>query len=169
MEVSAKNLAISSAVLLIAGLAIGRFTLPAKVVTKTQIQVQTQEVVKWQTKYVENQDDHKNTTIIETKKPDGTDVIETHISDSEDTSVNSSSGGSNSTQTSEKETQSKTVTYAKNDWHLNALASPSGDGKLIDGKMSYGGQVERRIMGPFYLGAFGLQNSTFGVSVGVSF
>jgi hypothetical protein len=169
MEVSLKTLIIASTVILVSGLAIGRFTLPAKVVTKTQIQIQTQEVVKVQTQYVQTKDANKDYIRTETKQPDGTIVIKTEIVDksithTDDEKVTNDMKSSNTTVT-----QDKTITFAKNDWHISALASPSGDNKLLNSSLAYGAHVERRIIGPFYLGAFGLSNNTMGLSVGVSF
>lgn len=64
-----------------------------------------------------------------------------------------------------KEKDETTITDIKPQWRVSGLAavSPNTIG------MVYGGQVERRILGPIYVGAFGLTNSTFGINLGIEF
>lgn len=153
----------------IAGLAIGRFTLPAKV----QVKIQEKIVEKVVTKEVEkkNREDRKNkvVVIVETKLPDGTVRKETKIVDRGVVELDYSRNKDSQTETETEKTEEKTVTYAKNDWALSILGGAHIGSGLSDLSPAYGGHVQRRILGPFYLGAFGLSTRTFGGSLGVSF
>ncbi len=169
MEISVKKLAIGGAVILIAGLAIGRFTLPSKVVTKTEVKVETKEVVKWKTKYVKQENKDKETITIETRYPDGRIVKEKRVLDKGVVVVDKTSDGAKEVEKKEERSTETTTTYAKNDWHLSALVSSSNNGEAFSDKVSYGLMLERRIIGPFYLGVFGLSNKTVGAGLGVSF
>lgn len=64
-----------------------------------------------------------------------------------------------------KEKDKTAVTDNKPQWKVSGLAAvnPNTVG------MVYGAQVERRILGPIYVGAFGLTNSTFGINLGIEF
>ena len=170
MEVSVKSLAISSAAILLVGLAVGRFSLPAKVVTKTEIQVVTKEVESKTSDQEIARKSNKDFVRIVTKKPDGTVITETHIIDKSTSKTTEVTQDTTEKDSSTTITQDKTVTYAKNDWHVSGLASPSGDNSFLRGpSIAYGLMVERRILGPFYIGGFGLTNHTIGASLGVTF
>jgi hypothetical protein len=128
--------------LVVLGYGLGRYLQPAKVVTKTQIVTQT--VVH----------DHIHTVTITVTKPDGTKTTTT-------TTDNNS--------VSDKDTQSNSstvTTYSKPDWKVSGLA-----GLQLTNLHSpvYGAEIDKRLLGPIFVGVWGLTNSTAGVSVGLEF
>lgn len=139
-----RTLLILSLVLLLAGYGTGRYLQPAKVEIQKEEVVKEVEVIK------------RDVVVREriVRQKDGTEVTERTTEDK-------------STESSKKEKETKeesTVTNKKPDWRVNAL------GALVPGLVpSYGVQVERRVLGPIHVGAFGLTNSTFGISVGIEF
>lgn len=153
----------------VAGLAIGRFGLPAKVEIKTQEKI----VEKVVTKEVEkkNREDRKNKTvvIIETKMPDGTVRKETRIVDKGVVELDYSKNKDSQSETETEKTEEKTTTYAKNDWALSVLGGADLGQSWKTPTMVYGAHAQRRVLGPFYMGAFGLSSKTFGGSLGVLF
>jgi hypothetical protein len=130
---------------LIVGAAMGRYLTPEKVVTKTVTQIQKVDVV------------HTNVvTITKTiKQPNGT--IETDT-----TTVDKSVDQTNTNTTSET---SKTVTRDNPQWHVSGDFSSSSSLPYY----IYGAKIERRILGPIFLGAFGNANRQFGASIGLEF
>lgn len=142
----------------VVGAAFGRFSLPARVEIKTQTQVVEKVVVQ---KERAKQTD-RTTVIIKTVAPDGTVTERTEIVDK--TKVTSDT---NKTSDSKSDSSSSKVTeYAKNDWFIRAMAK----GQLgVAGPLRYGVGVDRRILGPVYLGVFGYDDKTVGGSVGLSF
>lgn len=141
------------------GLAIGRFSLPAKIVTKT-VTVESDK-----SKSTDNlhQDDHSITTVTETKRPDGTITVVTTKQNNIDTQHNSTTQSS-SMKSSDTE---KTVTYNTNIWSLNVLAkSKASFNEIIP---VYGGQIEYRILGPIKISVMGFSDSTMGVGLGLQF
>ena len=170
MELSKKQLAVGILALFIGGAAVGRFSLPAKVETKIEEKIVVKEVIKWKTQYVKNEQKDKETVIIETHYPDGKIVKETHIVDKGTIVVNKTAEGSKETDKKEETTTEKTVEYANRDWSFAALAAPkksSEGGVSLTSGVDYGLHVQRRVLGPFYLGGFGLTDKTFGASLGV--
>lgn len=127
--------------LVLIGYAFGYYTLPEKVVTKTVTDVKTVTVTQ-----------HDVETVV-VNKPDGT--TETKIIDhstdttkSEDTSVST-----------------KTIENGKPNWKV----SVQGSTKHPELQYFYGAQVERRILGPIFVGAFGNVDKTVGLTVGLEF
>jgi hypothetical protein len=150
-------LCIAGALLL--GGAIGRFTLPAKVVTKTI----TAETDKKQSETDRNTQNHTVITTTTTKKPDGSVV----------TIVTQRNNVVTSSQTKAKETDSKhsetdkTVTYNTSRWFIGALAvSRPFSGTL---GIKYGGEASYRLIGPFRVGVLGVSDGTLGASLGIQF
>jgi len=159
MEISIKTSAIVLAVAVAASFCVGRYSTPSKVVTKTQtVAAQTDDSVT-------NVADDKDETIDKTIEKDGTIKEEIHITDKTDSTTTDQK---TSTTTSNTET---TKTNLNAEWNVSALATPSRlDDVLINtGSMAYGIHVQRRIIGPFSIGVFGLSNKVYGLSVGASF
>lgn len=152
------------------GAAIGRYTLPTKVVTRVEEKVVEKEVVR--TKDTSTKDTQKNRELVvtETILPDGTRKIEKHYIN-RDVVKEDTTRINNTTTDRSTEKKSETITTnEKNNWNVSALVSMSHrDDDLLKGSPSYGLAVQRRILGPFSIGAFGLTNQTYGASVGVSF
>lgn len=171
VTLSKKTIVISALLLLGIGAAVGRFEAPDKIVTKvvtqTVTQVVTKEVVKRDTEVKKN----TVTTITETTKPDGTKVKTTTIANKDDISTDLNKNVDTNSNTKTETVATQTVTNEKRQWIVSALVSPShpNDNILGSGGLSYGASVQKEIIGPFYGGAFGLTNQTYGVSLGVTF
>jgi hypothetical protein len=146
------------ALIFLLGTAVGRYTLPAKVVTKTEVQTVT-KVVKDTNR---DKKDNTVTTIVETKKPDGTIVKQTQIVDQNQTI----------TQTNTNSNTNSNSTYTQKDTRdvgqlgVNALVGLRlGTGEPL----SYGLSVQRRLLGPVEIGAFGFTDKLVGFSLGLRF
>lgn len=151
--------------LLILGAAFGRWAAPSKVVEK--------EVIKYQDKIVEKivyqkdtTEHHHKVTIKLTKVlPDGTRTTETKIYDSDDINiVQNGSTDKIDVKTGETTTE-KTTEYTKDQYLL--LASQKLN--ISDKTTSFGLGVNKRFLGPIYLGVFGFADRTIGASIGLSF
>lgn len=132
----------------VAGAAVGYFVTPTKVVTKTVVQQTKQET----------QDIQKNKVFdkTETILPDGTKKIETKITDkSTDTTDSTSSSLTTSEKTVER-SQSSLLVYGLAETKITSMPT-------------YGAGVQRRVLGPLWLGAFGTTGPSVGVTVGLSF
>lgn len=127
--------------LIVIGYSLGRYTTPEKVVTKTVIDTKTVTVVQ-----------HDIQTV-EVDKPDGTKTI-TVVDKSVDT-----------TKQQIGESQTKVVENSKPQWKVSAQLAP----KAVVYEYFYGAQIERRILGPVFVGAFGNIDHTLGVSLGLEF
>lgn len=146
------------------GGAVGRFSLPVSVVEKEKIVFQDKIVIKEVEK--KSVDNKKNKTYIRivTTKPDGTKTVETRIVDlGEIVTIDTIQKlqDQSSTTVTEKE---KTTTYSKDQYLISAGVSSHQWGVF-----GYGGMVQRRILGPIYIGAFGYSDMSFGLNVGLSF
>lgn len=127
------------------GYAFGRYAQPARVEIKKEIEIQEKEVVKHDTVIVEK----------ETKLPDGTVVKEKRT---EDKTVESRKSDS-------KEKESTLIVSAKPQWRAGALAGYD----LNQFKPVYGGEVERRILGPIFVGVWANTQSTVGAKLSIEF
>jgi hypothetical protein len=145
------------------GAAVGRYTLPERVVEKEKIVYK--EVTKENTKDATEKNVKKNkvTVRVVTIKPDGTKTIETKIIDQGETVTVSNSETVKETKVEVvKEKESETV-YVKNDY----LLSVSAQNFLSD--RSYGVLAQRRLLGPIYMGASVHTDRTYSVNVGLAF
>ena len=133
---------------LLISFAAGRYLAPTKIVTKT-VEVEKKQV---DTK----KDEHKVTTVTETDKPDGTKTIVTQTTDNTGTERTSKDVVKSDTTT--------TKTYGGAKTSINALAGLSSGATP-----TYGLAVTRSVLGPITVGAFGLTDRTFGVSLGLEF
>lgn len=150
---------IGLAVLFAVGVAVGRYTLPAKVVTKEIVKVEIREVEK----KVTNKHTDKVVVIVETKKPDGTVVTEKRIVDKSviDTVTDKTKDTKSE---SNKET---TKEYAKNAYSIRALVGK--DFSSAASPLVYGAAFDRKFLGPITVGVFGFTSGLGGVSVGLNF
>jgi len=131
-------------ILLALGYGLGRYIQPAKIETKIEQVVKEVEVVK------------KNIVVKERiiKQKDGTEITERTTED-------------RSTETTDKKSESSSstvVTNKKPDWRVNALGALNKDRDI-----TYGLQVERRILGNISAGVYGMTDKTIGLSVGMEF
>lgn len=152
-QIQIKYLLIGGAACLIAGAAIGRFTLPAKVIT----QVKTVEVEKKTEKKVTK--DRSRVVVVRTKKADGS-IVTTTTTDKNIITADRADELDSLTQQLLKQ-----KTYNTERWGLNLMVL-TGDGSNA---VSYGGSVTYRLIGPFQVGAMGTQNGTFGAIFGMRF
>lgn len=149
MNIDLKVLAIGSIVLLCLGAAAGRYATPEKVIVKT-VQVEKKQIDK---------NEHKDVIIDKRVNKDGSSETITKISDDSNTHI-----------TDKKETKSETIVNNPKNWNVSLLVSPvANDDIFPTGSLSYGVHVQRKILGPISVGAFGLTNRTYGLSVGVEF
>ena len=144
---------------LIVGLALGYFATPTKVVTKTEIK----EVER---KTDDTKTDNKKDKIfikVETILPDGTRKIETKIVDKGTITIDSSSETDRSTDTVTEKTVERS--------HDALIIYGLGGVKLSDWQSGpeIGLGLQRRMLGPFWLGLYGTNKLSAGVTVGISF
>lgn len=149
-----------------------------KVVTVTEVQVVEKKI------YVKDEARDVRRETVTVTQPDGTTIVKEVVEDKTKTkeSGTESSSMASSTFTSDEKSAStetlKVVTNAKPDWHLQIRG---GAGALIQSPFSVTGDVgigiERRIVGPFFLGAYGnvqfdavaARGFAAGVSLGLEF
>jgi hypothetical protein len=124
----------------------GRYLTPTKVVTQIKT-VEVEHVIK---------DDNVVTTTHEVKEPDGEDVVDTTTKDLTTTV----------TQEKEATEETKTVTTEKPQWKVSGIITAK---PLTLYQPSYGALVERRILGPVFIGAGANTDSTLYLSIGVEF
>lgn len=169
MEVSLKTMAL--AVILTGGVsfAAGRSSAPEKVVTKVETKVEIKEVVKWKTKTVKSENKNKQTIIIETKLPDGTFKKETHILDKGTVVLDKSKDLEKDITTAESSKKEQTKELELSNWKLSGIAYLEPNLEVSKTGISWGLLVERRVVGPIYVGLFGITNGSLGASLGVSF
>lgn len=139
------KLGVGAIIVFAVGAGTALYVRPATVVTKTEEVVKEVDRVKKDVVVVEH----------EVKRPDGTVEIDRTTTDK-------------STETSKKESDTKSstvVTNAKPQWKAQALAGLSLD-KLVP---VYGAGVERRIIGPISAGVWGTTDRNLGVSVSLEF
>lgn len=169
VNLSVKTIVISSVLLLGIGAAIGRFEGPAKVVTKTETKVVTQTVVKEVEKKSTENKKNTVTTITETTKPDGTKTRTIVIRNKDDIKVVDNTKVDEKTNTTSDTKSSTVTTYDRGKWSVEALASVSKPRLTNLGTVSYGLEVDRKIIGPISVGVFGLTDQTYGATLGISF
>lgn len=142
-----KYLSALVALLVVAGLGygFGRYMQPAKIQIKKEEVIKEVEVVK------------KDVVVVEkiTTNKDGTTVVERRT---EDKSTERSS-----TDTRTKE--STLVINVKPQWRVQGMVGYRGQ---LDRPM-YGAGIERRILGPVFVGAWGNTEKQFGLSAGFEF
>lgn len=141
---------------LLVGLAIGRYTLPAKIVETTKVV----EVEKKDTK--SQQQDNSTTTITQEKHPDGSVTTVTKIQKNVDTKTDTKLSDNKDSESS------KETTYNTRNWGLNVIASTHPLSSLHP-TVTYGGSVTYRLLGPITVGAMFLTDGTVGASLGISF
>jgi len=146
--ISNKIILLLALILALTFFALGRYTsTQAKTVTQTQTKVDetTHDTVK------------THETVTEKKSKDGTDTIVTVI----DTAAQANTK-------IDLDTQSKSIiTKASPRTNISALAATSIHNPF--GPPQYGLSVNREVLGPITIGAFGLTGGTFGISIGLNF
>lgn len=164
-----RALAIGAAVL--TAFATGRWFAPTKVITETKtvtVEVETKDT-KNATSVDKDRDRHVERETIEVVRPDGTRETKTRVVENSSTDthrVSSTTESTTSSSTNERDTRTET-TRESGRVNLSVL----GGIKLNDfaAGPKIGGHVSRNILGPITLGVWGMNDLTFGASVGLSF
>ena len=162
-----KTKVIISLVVVAGAVGLGRFTAPSKVVEKEKIVFQEKIVTK--KVYIKDTSKKVNKVTIRlvTIKPDGTRTIETKIFDKSEIEITQKGESIKSDdikQTTEKE---KTTEY-KHDDLLISFGAKVDPFNATTG-LSYGLFLNKRLLGPFYMGIFGFTDRSVGASLGLSF
>lgn len=149
---------------LVFGITIGRFTLPAKIVEKEHI-VYQDKIIEKQVEVINvKKKDHKIYTKIEKQSPDGTKTIETHITTDNSVDITDNKTNSTTKATTTVEDKTKETTYStQNTLVLLGVKTSPNVG------YDYGLFINKRLLGPVYVGAFGFTDRSFGLNVGLSF
>lgn len=144
--------------LLATSFAVGRFTVPVRVKTEIkEVQVE---------KKVTDKDIKENkrveTVKTEIVRPDGTKETTTKII--EDTKKNT-----DSKTTAQTDSSRSSTSETKKEGAGLSVAGLAGVNVLAPSGLIFGGHVQTSLLGPVTIGAFGLSNWTFGVSLGLRF
>jgi hypothetical protein len=149
-----KTKIIITVVYTVAVAAAGRYLGPEKI----KIETKTIEVAK-KVQDVKKKK-KKDTDVVIIKKPDGTEEIHKHITE------NDNSDSQSKTDETKQTDRTKEVTRGDSKVTLSALAGF----KLSNGMTPvYGISASKALLGPFTFGAFGLSDTTFGLSLGLQF
>ncbi len=153
--------------ILILGLAIGRFSLPAKIVEKEHIVYQERIVEKKVEVTNIKQKDHKIYVRIEHTDKDGGKTVETRIMDDKTTDTKDSVTDNKTDNSSTVVDKEKTTTYSQQ----STIISLSAKAQLNNWSAgpAYGLLLQKRLIGPLYVGGFGFTDMNFGLSAGLAF
>lgn len=149
--------------LFVFGLAVGRFLLPSKTITK--IETRTVEVIKWKEKIVKVQSKDVITIITEETRPDGTKIVRKEIRDKSITNIDKDKSGSKDKESVTKE--EKIVEYNKDRLIISALVSINAF-KPQDA-FNYGVGINSRLLGPIWLQGGMFTSGQAQVGIGLSF
>lgn len=148
---TALKITVIAAAIFTLGVAVGRFSLPQKVITKTETKIVEKVVLEKEKKA------DKEIIVTERRRSDGTVTKRTEIKDKSVTTTKETADTTVNSLT-------HTVTEYRQDlYKLRALSA------LHSGEIVYGAGVERRLLGPFWLGAWALTDKTLGLSLGLTF
>jgi len=131
---------------LVLGIAIGRFTVPSRIVTKIEVQEKIVTVIE------KVKSENVVTVYREVVKPDGTKVIKSRTFDKSVTQEKANVVAAKSV------AETKTIERAAPDWLLRGVFSGA-----------YGVGLDRRILGPLYLGGQALSDGSVSISIGLLF
>lgn len=154
-------------ILFLTGVAVGRFTLPSKIVEKEKIVFQDRIIEKKIEVSASQKKNNKVYTKVEKILPDGTKTIESKIVNQDVTVTNNKTNQSTDTTISQTTEKEKTITYSKQDMII--AFGMSGRLDNLTGKIGYGGIVEKRLIGPIYIGVMGYTDRTYGFNIGLGF
>lgn len=157
-----KSKIIIASIALLTSYAFGRWSAPEKVKIETKI-VEVEKKTET-SKTDTDRNKHKETTVTETTRPDGTK--ETTTKTVEDTQTDRKTNTSKTDDTTITESKSKEVTYSSSKVTVSALA---GVNVLKGGLPDYGASLTKPILGPITVGAFAFQSGMVGCSLGLTF
>jgi lipopolysaccharide export LptBFGC system permease protein LptF len=144
---------IISIVVLIVTFAAGRWS-------ASQVSIKTTQMVTQNDQKAEVKDTHTKTTITETKQPTGVDTTITVIDQVQDDKTAEKDNSISNTQT--------TITpTSKSKLNISILGAEDFSKGFT--QPTYGLSVNKEVLGPVTVGAFGLMNGTVGISVGLDF
>lgn len=149
------------------GFLLGRYSLPAEIVEKEKIVYQDRIVEK----KVEIKDvkkkDHKIIVRFEKTMPDGTKTVETKIMDDSSTESSSTTTDNKTEDVTKVDEKEKTTIFQTNDTIVSLLASTHFSDITLGPNL--GLSIQRKFIGPIYIGAFGYKDKSFGLSLGIVF
>lgn len=167
MELTQKQKIGVVVIALVGAYGLGWWSSPAKVVTKSDTKQSSTQNTKTVNNTNSDTNDHKVVKTTETDEPNGTKVIQTVVTDDSDTKTSDKSTDSSKSSASSETQTSKTVTSEKGKINLSLMAGAQLNN--LSGGMVYGIHADKRLIGPFTVGAFAFTNSTAGLSVGITF
>ncbi len=142
---------------LVVGGAIGYYATPEKIVEKEVVKV-VEKIVKDTT---ERENRNKIVIKVETIMPDGTRRIETKIVDRGTITIDASEKVDRDTEKKKE----KTVTHNKTSTLIYGIASA----RIGAFEQNFGIGVQKKLFGPFWLGAYATQRKDIALTVGISF
>lgn len=173
MQIETKKLVASMAVLVLVSFASGRYLVPEKI--KIEKQIVTVEKKTEDKKIADTTNIHKDKTYTKTsttkKNKDGSSVTTTTttVQDKTKSDHDSISSDRDTSVASSSNTQTKEVTTSSSKVNFGLMTGPDLSHGLNMNTIVYGGYFNRPILGPITMGVWGLSNSTYGVSMGLTF
>lgn len=153
MTIPAKYQYIAGGVLIITAFAFGRFSVQ-KPTVKTQMTQQTNQ------KKDQKSDTHKQIVIVDQKQSNGAETKTTTINEVKD---------SDTTTNTQSQTQIKQTVTPPKTQTLNISVLGTEDFSKGLNAPTYGISVNKEVLGPVTVGAFGLMSGVVGVSIGLDF
>lgn len=147
------------------GFAIGRASKPTRIQERLVEDTAARERVKELSQQVENLKKNVRVEIVEVVRPDGTKEKKTTT----DVKIDKTTTGVK-TVTVDREVEKRVeidrlVDRSRPDWRVGPMIGFD----VRTGTLGYGGQIERRIAGPFSIGVWGMTPGVFGLTVGLEF
>ena len=153
MTIQAKFQYITGGILIVTAFAFGRYsntTKPSTSVTQTNNLTDNKD---------ENKQTHTVTTTVTEKEPTGA----TKITETQDTIVSDEIQD----EKHDQETDKTVITQPQaKKLNISALVSPGFESGI---RMAYGASINKEVLGPITIGAFGLTNGVVGLSIGLDF
>lgn len=168
-----KKIIAGLALALLVGYAFGRYTTPTKVEIKKEIVTVEKKVLDTEElKRIELERNKKLRTVItEITRPDGTKEKTTRQIEVTSTTKNTDTQNKTHEET-DKETRQTETKLVENNHSSLTISALAGLDVLNLGspqKLIYGGHIQRSLLGPIGIGAFGMTNGVCGMSLGLSF
>lgn len=160
-----KYLAIG-AILLVSSFMAGRYTTPTKTVVKVEEKIVEKEVVKYVEVQAKSEKKDVETVVIETILPDGTIKRETKIVDKTITDEKKKIDLDKQKEQTKISKREEITENSKSDWMVSVMVSAKENDLS---RQNFGVHIQRRIIGPFYLGVYGEENKGLGLSIGGTF
>lgn len=150
----------AGAVLIVVAFAFGRYSAPEKVKVETVTVEVEKKTAETDTSKERNR--RKETTTRKERRPDGTEIEHTTVVEDSKTEVDSRKTVHTDKTVDTRQTREE---YRSSGVSLGALGAVN----VSDGRLSYGAYLQKDVVGPLSLGAFGLTSGTVGLSIGIRF